>query len=105
MAKDTHPRPSGEDVEFYLGASAQYRKGERIPVKINDYYYEAKVGQRNVLPREVVQVLQNAKSQTEVPNLEKYDPNGRGTPRSQEAFYNPDKEVVYQCDFDIEILK
>ncbi len=100
-----HPKPSGEEVEFYLGASSQYRKGERIPIRINDYKYEAIVGHRNTLPREVVQVLQDAKSQTEVPKLSKYDPAGRGVPRSQEDFYTPDKEVVYQSDFDIEILK
>lgn len=105
MSKEKHPRPSGEEVEFYLGASAQYKKGERIPIKINDYVYEAKVGQRNKLPQQVVQVLLDAKSQTEVPDLGKYDPTGMGTPRHQDAFYNPDKEVVYQGDFDIEILK
>lgn len=103
--QDTHPRPSGEEVEFYLGASAQYRKGESIPIKVNDYVYEARVGQRNKLPKEVLQVLQNARSQTSVPDLERYDPTRRGVPRKQDDFFNPEKEIVYQSDFDIEILK
>lgn len=105
MSKTKHPKPSGEEVEFYLGASSQYKKGETIPVKVNDYLFEVKVGGRNKVPKEVLAVLQNAKSQTKVPDLERYDPNMRGVPRRQEDFYNPETKTEYQSDFDIEILK
>lgn len=100
-----HPDAGGPEVEFYLGANSQYQKGEAIPIRVNGgKKHWAVVGQRNKLPREALEVLQNAKSRTEVPDLEKYDPTRRGMPRKQEDFYNPKTEYVYQSDFDIEIL-
>ena len=104
MAKDKHCAPGGPEVEFYLGANAQYQKGEAIGIKINGFKHYAIVGQRNKLPAQVLQVLRDAKSHTEVPNLEQYDPARRGVPRKQEDFYNPQTTHVYQGDFDIEVL-
>lgn len=106
MAKGkSYPKPSGPEVEFYLGANAQYDKGERIPIHINGYDYEAVVGSRNKLPKEVVEVLQNAKSQTKVVDLERYDPSKGGVPRKEKDFYNPATGFVYQSEWDVEILK
>lgn len=102
--KDKHCKPSGPEVEFYLGANSQYQKGEEIPVKVNGYEYGVIVGQRNKLPQEVLEVLQNAKSQTEVPSLDAVDPHRRGVPRKQEDFFRPKTEYTYQSDFDIEVL-
>jgi len=99
-----HVKPSGRDVEFFLSANNQYRKGEHIPVSINGFDYVATVGQRNTLPEEVVAVLKNAKSSTTVPELDRYNPDKGGMPRRQEEFFRPRTEVVYQSDFDIEEL-
>jgi hypothetical protein len=99
-----HEKPSGPIVEFYFAASGQYRKGERIPVSVNGHRYVAVVGQKNSLPSEVVEVLQEAKSRTLVPDVSEYDPAKRGMPRKEEDFFNPKKEYTYQSDFDLEIL-
>lgn len=104
-AKDKHCKPSGEDVTFFFSANAQYKKGESIPVKINGYEYNIKVGAKNTAPKEVLDVLKNCKSQTVVPDLSRTNPDRGGVPRRQEDFYNPVTTVEYQSDFDIEILK
>jgi hypothetical protein len=101
---EKHPKPSGKEVEFFLSANSQYKKGERIPVKVNGYRYEAVIGQRNRLPEEVVSVLKNAKSSTSVPELDRYNPDQGGMPRKQSDFFRPSTQVVYQSDFDIEVL-
>lgn len=100
-----HERPSGKEVEFFLSANNQYKKGERIPISVNGHDFVATVGQRNSLPEEVVSVLRNAKSTTTVPELSRYNPDKGGMPRKQEDFFRPSTEVVYQSDFDIEELK
>ena len=102
--KDKHVKPSGKDVTFFFGANSQYKKGERIPVSINGYTYTAIVGAKNTLPEEVVAVLKNCKSSTNVPDVERYDPNKRGMPRNQNDFFNPETRVEYQEDFHIEVL-
>lgn len=102
---DKHIAPAGPVVEFYLAANSQYKKGEVVPITVNGYKHWAVVGQRNKLMQDAFEVLQNAKSQTEVPKLSVYDPSQRGVPRKQEDFYNPKTEYVYQSDFDIEVLK
>lgn len=102
---DKHGPPAGGEVEFYLGSNAQYKKGEAITINVNGYKHHAVVGQRNKLPKDALAVLQNAKSQTSVPDVDAYDPSRRGVPRKQEDFYAPARKYVYQSDFDIEILK
>lgn len=105
MSKDDkHCKPGGPVTEFFLSANGQYKKGERIPIKVNGYEYYAEVGRRNKLPKEVVQVLQNAKSSTVVPDLSRTNPDRGGMPRKQEEFFNPSTTVDYQSDFDVEIL-
>lgn len=104
MAKDKHIPPGGPEVEFFLSANGQYKKGEGIPITVNGHRHWAVVGQKNVLPQEALEVLQNAKSKTEVPDLERYDPTRRGVPRKQEDFYNPKTEFVYHSEYDIEVL-
>lgn len=104
MRDDKHCKPSGDEVEFFLSANNQYKKGERIPIDVNGYKYVAVVGNRNRLPEEVVSVLKNARSSTTVPELERYNPDKGGMPRKQEEFFRPHTEVVYQSDFDIEVL-
>lgn len=99
-----HQRPEGPEVDFYLGANAQYKKGERVPVVINGHRYNVVVGAKNTMPSEVVEVLQEAKSRTQVPDLASYDPSRRGVPRKEEEFFNPKQDYVYQSDFDVEIL-
>lgn len=99
-----HGRPEGPEVEFYLGANSQYKKGERIPVKVNGHRYLVTVGAKNSMPSEVVEVLQEAKSHTLVPDLDRYDPSRRGVPRKEEEFGNVQRKVSEQSDFDIEIL-
>lgn len=101
---EKHGKPSGKEVEFFLSANQQYKKGERIPISVNGYKFEATVGQRNKLPEEVVSVLKNAQSSTSVPELDRYNPDKGGMPRKQEDFFRPQKETVYQSDFDIEVL-
>jgi len=102
--KDKHVKPSGALVDFFFSASHQYKKGERIPVKVNGYEYYATVGARNSLPKEVVQVLQNARSRTLIPDLASTNPDRGGVPRNQEAFFAPKTTDEYQGDFDIEII-
>ncbi len=103
---DKHIAPGGPEVEFFLGANGQYKKGEAIPISVNGTTtHWAVVGQKNKLPQEALEVLQNAKSKTAVPDLNQYDPTRRGVPRKQEDFYNPKMDYVYQSDFDIEVLK
>lgn len=101
---DKHVRPSGDEEEFFLSANNQYKKGERIPITVNGFHFEATVGQRNRLPKDVVDVLRNARSSTKVPELDRYNPDKGGMPRSQAEFFRPTTEVVYQADFDIEKL-
>ena len=105
MASDKHQKAGGPVVDFYLAANSQYKKGEAIPIKVNGHKEWVVVGQRNKLPQGALEVLQNAKSKTKVPNLKEYDPSQRGMPRKQEDFYNPKEDYVYQSDFDIEIIK
>lgn len=100
-----HPKAGGPKVEFYLAANSQYKKGEPIPIKVNGHKEWVVVGQRNTLPKDALEQLQNAKSKTIVPDLKEYDPAQRGMPRKQEDFYNPKQDYVYQSDFDIEIIK
>lgn len=104
MKKDKHVKPGGPEVEFFLAVPSQYKKGEGMRIHVNGHDNFVVFGQRNKLPQEALEVLQNAKSQTEVPALDQYDPARRGMPRTQEDFYNPQTTVVYQNDFDIEIL-
>lgn len=100
-----HERPSGDEVEFFLSANNQYKKGEEIPITVNGHTFVATVGQRNRLPDDVVSVLRNAKSATTVPELGRYNPDKGGMPRKQEDFFRPKTEVTYQSDFDIEELQ
>jgi hypothetical protein len=100
-----YPAPGGPDVEFVLMANSQYKKGECIPIDINGYKHYAVVGQKNTLPQQVLQALQDAKSRTEVVDTEQYDPTRGGMPRKQEDFYAPKKTHVYQSEYDIEIIK
>lgn len=103
MAKD-HEKPGGPMIEFYLAANAQYEKGEVIPVSVNGHNYYAKVGERQMLPKDVVDVLKNSKSKTAKVKTGNYDPDRGGVPRKQELFYQAEKDYVYQCEFDIEEL-
>ncbi|MGL5935278.1 MAG: hypothetical protein ACRCZI_06605 [Cetobacterium sp.] len=105
MSKDKHSKPCGPLESFYFGASAQYKKGERITVTVNGFSYEAVVGAKNTFPKEVVDVLRNCQSRTTVPDVDRYDPTRRGMPRKQEDFFNPATTVSYQCDFDIETIE
>ncbi len=105
MSEGKHSRPYGPKTEFFLSANSQYKKGERIPIEVNGYKFEAEVGKRNALPAEVVEVLQNAKSRSYVPDVDKYNPDRGGKPRAQDGFFNPETRVEYHSDFDIEILK
>jgi hypothetical protein len=104
MKKDKHVAPGGPEVEFFLATPPQYQKGEGLRIHINGHDHWVQFGAKNKLPQEALEALQNAKSQTEVPSLDQYDPARRGVPRTQEDFYNPKTTVVYQTDFDIEIL-
>ena len=97
-------KPGGEIVKFYLPPNEQYKKGERIPIQINGYNYMAIVGAKQELPSDVLEVLENARSRTIVPNLEKYDPEKYGAPRSQDQFFAPEGKMVSQQDFDIQRL-
>lgn len=105
MARESHPKPEGPMVEFYFGANSQYQRGEAIPVTVNGHKYRAIVGQRNTLPREVVKVLQNAQSRTQVVDRKAYDPAEGGKPRDQREFFAPKTTHVYQQDYDIEVIK
>ena len=99
-----YPKPGGPEVEFVLMANDQYKKGEHIPLNVNGYEHHVVVGGRNKLPQDVLQVLLDAKSKTQVTDTDRYDPSRGGVPRKQEDFYNPVKKDVYQCEYDIEIL-
>ena len=104
MGKDKHAAPGGPEVEFFLATPPQYKKGEGLRIHINGHDHFVQFGSVNKLPEQALQVLLDAKSQTEVPALDQYDPSRRGMPRKQEDFYNPQTTVVYQNDFDIEVL-
>lgn len=100
-----YPEPAGPMTEFFMSANSQYKKGEGIPIEVNGYKHWVVVGQRNKLPADVLQVLQDAKSKTEVVDTARYDPNKGGVPRKQEDFYNPKTQFVYQSEYDIEVIK
>jgi len=99
-----YPKPSGPEVEWFLGANDQYKKGERIPWSINGYNGYVTVGARNKTPKEVMQLFQSCASRTKVVDVARYDPTRLGVPRKQEDFFNPEYKEVEQKDFDIELL-
>lgn len=101
-----HPKPDGPMTEFILMPNDQYKSGEAIPININGYAYQAVVGQRNKLPKDVLSALQDAKSTaTAVPDLDKSDPYAGRQPRSQEDLYRPPQKWHYQNNWQIEVLK
>lgn len=100
-----HPKPSGPMVEFYLGRTLRGQqignKAQVVPINVNGYKFEAVMGQRNRLPREVVQVLQNAKSQTQVVDVEAAE----RSPRMQGRFQDAPTRIEGMCDYEIDIIK
>ena len=100
-----YPKPNGPEVEFYLGKTLRGQSlGEKtqvIPINVNGHEYEAVMGQRNRLPKEVVDVLLNAKSQTRVVDVRAAEER----PRGQGAFGAPPTRNEYVQDYEIDIIK
>lgn len=100
----THPRPGGPPVEFYLGRSIrgiQVQEPQEVKINVNGFEYAAVTGQKNKLPKEVVDVLLNAKSGTRVVDVAEAERN----PRSQSAFGRPPTKLEYLNDYEIEVIK
>ena len=106
MEKDRkHGKPNGPMVEFYLGRTIRGQqvgdKPQVVPINVNGYKYEAVMGQRNRLPKEVVEVLQNAKSQTRVVDVEEAE----RMPRKQGRFQDAPTRLEYASDYELDIIK
>lgn len=101
----TYPRPNGPEVEFYLGKTLRGQtlgdKPQVIPINVNGHEFQAVMGQRNRLPKEVVDVLLNAKSQTTVTDVRAAEDR----PRHQSAFGAPPTRNEYVQDYEIDIIK
>ena len=98
-----HPKPTGKMVEIYLGrtvrgASIDGPGNPELRVGINDYQFDLKMGQRNVVPYEVYQQLLNSRSQTKVPDVERAE----RAPRPAGMGYTKLETI---CDYEVELIK
>lgn len=100
-----HGKPHGPMVDFHLAGHirGQQITGKRqvIPINVNGYKYEAVLGERNRLPKEVVEVLQNAKSSTRVVDVEAAERSLRMQGRFQDA----PTRLEGICDYEIVVIK
>ena len=100
-----HGKPGGPMVEFYLGRTIRGQqigdKPQAIPINVNGHKFEAILGQRNRLPKDVVAVLQNSQSQTRVVDVDQAE----RSPRMQGRFQDAPTRLEYAHDYEIDIIK
>lgn len=97
-------KAGGPMVEFYLPENGLYKEGHVIPYSINGFQGTVKVGAKNRAPKDVVEMLKQCKSSSNVPNLDASDPTKHGAPRKQEDFFTMPTVKHHQQDFKVEIL-
>jgi len=106
--KHVNPEESGELVEFYLERQQfmDPTKRHSIPVTVNGYPYEAVFGEKNILPKDVVKVLQNAKSAIHpMPNTEMVATALGGQGRKQSNIMQTSQQVQYINDYNVVMEK
>jgi len=102
-----NPEKSGQLVEFYLGYQNGMERGKQYSttITVNGYPFTAYFGRTNILPKDVVRVLQNSKSAMHpTPNVGRIDTaiGGQGRPQNEimqsvsQDQYIPDYEIVIQ---------
>ena len=101
-AAPTHPRPSGPEVEIYLGRNVRGATvdGPGTPilkVGINGYDYELKMGERNRVPREVYEQLMHSRSRTVVPDVERAE----RAPKPAGHSYLKEETL---CDYEVVLI-
>ncbi len=111
MADDNrkHPDPSkGEWVEFYLERQQFMDPSKRyvVPVNVNGYEFTAEFGKRQKLPKDVVEVLRNAKSVIAgkaggMSNAHAVDTARGGEGRAQTDILNGKTEYTYLNDYSV----
>ena len=105
--KPTHPKPSGPEVEFYLGRNVRGAAvdGAGTPllvVGINGYNYELKMGETNRAPKEVYEQLMNSRSRTVVPDVERAERAPRPSAGRAGSGYTKEESL---CDYEIALIK
>lgn len=102
-----YPKPSeakGDMVEIYLGRNVRGAQLEGqgtpiLPVDINAYSYELRMGEKNVVPRDVYQQILNSQSRTLVPDMEKAE-------KSPRPFGQPGHVIEQSlCDYEVALIK
>jgi hypothetical protein len=102
----SHPKPSGPEVEFYLGRSVRGVNipGDGVPeqvVRVNGYPYVVQFGKKNKVPKEVYDIFVNSKSRS-VRTLEQ---NEKRAPRSADNLTLEYNQWEPQSDYEIELIK
>lgn len=99
-----YPRPNGPETEFYLGKGIRgvqgMEEGEVLPINVNGHTFEVQFGKKNKVPKEVYDVLMNAKSRTQVTDVREAEER----PRHQSAFGRPPVRHEYVQDYEVELL-
>ena len=105
-----YPDPSVTSpmVEFYLerGQFMDPSKRYTIGINLNGYEYRAEFGKKNTLPRDVVKLLQNAKSAIHpMENAAKVEIARGGEGRPQNQLMDSGQSVQYVNDYNVVIEK
>lgn len=103
-----NPEASGELVEFYLAHQngMDRSKSYALPIKVNGYEFTAKFGEKNILPKAVVQQLQNCKSAIHpTANTGRVDISRGGEGRPASQLQQSQQREQYINDYDIVIQK
>ena len=103
-----NPENSGELVEFYLGYNPGMDRGKRYTqtIKVNGYEFTAEFGKKNLLPKNVVKVLQNAQSGVLANQRAKELDSAVGrTGRPSSELNSGQPSYQYVPDYEVQILK
>lgn len=108
LRKHADPGRDGELTSFYLGFQngMDRTKQYSIDVKVNGYAYTAYFGKSNLLPKDVVRVLQNSKSAIHpTPRVSEMDRMRGGEGRPAAQLMQSQQETQYVNDYEIVIEK
>lgn len=101
-----HPNPAETSpmVDFYLERQQFMDPAKRytVPVTVNGYVFEAEFGVKNKLPKDVVDVLRNARSAIHpMANARKVEMAIGGDGRAQSDLLQPQQRVQYINDYNV----
>jgi hypothetical protein len=103
-----NPADSNKMTEFYLAHQNGMDRAKQYvhTVKVNGYEFTAEFGKENILPTDVVRVLQDSKSAVHpTKNVGLIDSAIGGTGRSSKDVMQKYQETQYIPDFDVVIRK